>query len=429
MWTKPIEFGGVVGGTTDILGETHYSGGSYEGRFVNTIIMNGRLYYQLPLGHSGSGGGYVCVDLRTGEESWYRGDLGVTGYAAPSFGQVYSFNTENQHGAGGGILWQSSTAAGVTTWQASDPFTGKWMYNLTNIPSGVDVYTPTGEIVRYVLNYNTATRSGWLALWNNTAAPDLYTGTNRWRPNGKIVNMSTAYSWNVTTIPDLSGLSSPAIFAVLPGDIILGRSSAIAPGVGSTRTMPNPYTMWAISDKPDSRGRLLWIKNYSAPTGNLTRRLGPVDPINRVWTMTDGENMQWLGYSLDDGSPLWGPTNFQFRDIQFFGSGEGFGQRAVTAYGNVYVQGFGGELFAFSAKNGSLLWKYNNTDSGMETPWGLRPIFIAAVADGKVYAFNNEHSPNTPLYKGNSIYCVDAFTGEEVYKMLGWAGQTGGTGT
>ena len=57
------------------------------------------------------------------------------------------------------------------------------------------------------------------------------------------------------------------------------------------------------------------------------------------------------------------------------------------------------------------------------------PIFVAAIADGKVYAFNNEHSPNAPLYKGYSIYCLNATTGEEIYKMLSWSGQTGGTGT
>ncbi len=429
MWTKPIEFGGVVGGTTDILGETHYSGGSYEGRFVNTIIMHGRLYYQLPLGHSGSGGGYACVDLRTGEQIWYRDDLGVTGRPAPSFGQIYGFETENQHGAGGGILWQTSTSGGITTWQAIDPFSGKWLYNITDVPSGVDVYTGKGEIVRYVLNY----AGRWLALWNFSEAPGARGGasgysTNQWRPNGKSINASTAYSWNVT-IPNLPGLTSPVIFAVLPGDIILGRSSNIAPGVGSSRTMQNPYTVWALSDKPQSRGQLLWIKNYSAPSGNLTRRLGPVDPINRVWTMTDGETMQWLGYSLDNGNLLWGPSQFDLRDIQFFGSGEGFGQRAVTAYGNVYVQGYGGELYAFSTQSGAMLWKYNNTDSGMETPWGLRPIFIAAIAGGKVFAFNNEHSPNTPLYKGNRVYAINASTGEEIWTMLGWAGQTGGTGT
>jgi hypothetical protein len=115
--------------------------------------------------------------------------------------------------------------------------------------------------------------------------------------------------------------------------------------------------------------------------------------------------------------------------MQYFSSGSGANQRAVTAYGNLYTQGFGGEINCYNTTNGALEWTYNNTNGGANTGWGLMPIFINAIADGKVYAFNNEHSPNSPLYKGYSIYCIDAFSGEEVYKMLGWAGQTGGTGT
>ena len=35
MWTKPIEFGGVVGGSnTGVLGATYYSGSSYEGTIL-----------------------------------------------------------------------------------------------------------------------------------------------------------------------------------------------------------------------------------------------------------------------------------------------------------------------------------------------------------------------------------------------------------
>jgi len=72
--------------------------------------------------------------------------------------------------------------------------------------------------------------------------------------------MSRAYSWNVT-LPNLSGNSAPAIVQILPGDIILGRSSAIAAGVGDKFT-PEPFTIWAISDKPSTRGQLLWKQSY-----------------------------------------------------------------------------------------------------------------------------------------------------------------------
>jgi hypothetical protein len=461
LWTKSIEFGGVVGGNWPLLGgytgsdipsAGFYSGGSYEGRFTNAIVLGGMLFYSETLGHSNSGGGYTALNLMTGEVVWHRDDLNTylsvaqntstsnssaaPTIAGPSFAQIYTYESPNQHGATSGILWQSSSASGVTTWQGFDAYTGKWIFNETYVPGGTEVYTNKGEIVRYVLNYNTTAKSGSLALWNNTAEQQglhlsLGTGTNawQWRPDGKTVNMNTAYSWNVSLTADLTGNAAPAIVQILPGDVILGRSSAIAPGVGDKFT-PDPFTMWAISDKPSNRGQLLWKQSFPAPSGNLTRRLmsTPVDTVNRVIVMHDVETMQFLGYSLGTGQLLWGPTNIPVRAYTYYGSGEGGGQRGTIAYGNLYVQGFGGDLLCINTLNGNLVWKYNNTNSGIDTPWGLRPIFIAAIADGKVYAFNNEHSPNDPLYRGNSIYCIDAFTGEEIYKMLSWSGQSGGQG-
>ena len=71
MWTKPIQYGGVApGNSTGIPGEMFYTGSSYNTRFSNALIMYGKLYYQEPYGNSGSGGDYVAVDLRTGQEQW-----------------------------------------------------------------------------------------------------------------------------------------------------------------------------------------------------------------------------------------------------------------------------------------------------------------------------------------------------------------------
>jgi hypothetical protein len=78
-------------------------------------------------------------------------------------------------------------------------------------------------------------------------------------------------------------------------------------------------------------------------------------------------------------------------------------------------------------KNGSLLWKFNNTNSGIETPWGQYPIQGAAAADGMIFAFAGEHSPGTPLYQGYKAYAVDAFTGEEVWTLPTWSASGLGT--
>jgi outer membrane protein assembly factor BamB len=137
--------------------------------------------------------------------------------------------------------------------------------------------------------------------------------------------------------------------------------------------------------------------------------------------MTDFETNQRLGYSLANGDLLWGPVG-EFRAFQYYSARKGF-----PAYGNLYVSGYGGEIQAFSMKNGTLLWKYNNTYSGIETPWGMYPIQLSAVADGVLYAFAGEHSPNTPLYKGYRAYAVDAFTGEELWTLLDWSASGLGT--
>ncbi len=454
LWTKAIETGGIVGGTSGdssyaIPDVGFYSGGSYEGRFTNAMIIDGKLFYPDPLGHSLSGGGYTAVDLTTGEVAWHSDSIAVTvgntgagptTILVPSFGQIYDYESQNQHGVVGGILW----AVTGTTWSAYDSFTGKFLYNLTNVPAGTTVYDNTGAIVRYVLNYNTATKSGSLALWNNSAhnsglemAPAgsnatiaATTNAYQWRPNGGSFDMGQpyAYTWNVTISADLSGLAAPSIVKVIPGDVILGQSTTFNARTGT----PDPYTVWAISDKPATRGQLLWIKNYSAPAGGVSRSFptsSPVDTVNRVFFMQDTETMSLLGYSLDTGALLWGPVSGETQDFGYYGSGRGGGQVGFAAYGNFYTQGFGGEICAFNGKTGELLWKFNNTNSGIETVWGNYPIFIAAIADGKIYAFNNEHSPNYPLYKGEQIYCINSANGNEIYRMLGWAGQTGGAGS
>jgi hypothetical protein len=129
MWSKEITFGGVVGGNdTAVPGETYYMGGSYNVRFSNAIVMHGYLYYQEPYGNSGSGGDYVAVDIRTGQELW-RINASRTGTSiVPSFGYLYSFESGNQHGVLPDGLLIATTGGGfgggAQGWRTYDPRTG-----------------------------------------------------------------------------------------------------------------------------------------------------------------------------------------------------------------------------------------------------------------------------------------------------------------
>jgi hypothetical protein len=154
-----------------------YSGFSYNTRFGNPIILQGILYYQEPNGEAGSGGPEMAVDLQTGQTLWTSTTL------YPSFAQLYDLQSPDQHGVVGGILWQTSGS----TWIGYNAFTQRWLFNLTGVPSGTEVYLNNGEIDIYVLTYNITTQTGWLALWNQTAVMTnfafLYSASVGW-PGG-----------------------------------------------------------------------------------------------------------------------------------------------------------------------------------------------------------------------------------------------------
>ncbi|MEJ2242841.1 MAG: hypothetical protein P8Y18_11995, partial [Candidatus Bathyarchaeota archaeon] len=200
--------------------------------------------------------------------------------------------------------------------------------------------------------------------------------------------------------------------------------SDLAPAYGGGFTIwgtIDPYTVTAISLKPESRGHILWSREYTAPN-NYTREWAPygggADPVNRIFVMKDVEAKTFTGYSMDDGSLVWGPTIPQ-PDYDYFNL------QSFIAYDRLYSSGYAGYVFAYSMENGSLLWTYGNggpgntTNAGFATAWGNYPQFIMAIADGKLYTATYEHSPNSPHYKGMTIRAIDAYTGEEVWQVAG----------
>ncbi len=424
MWTKQFSFGGVVGGSnTQNFGANFYGGLSYEGKFTSPLIMYGRLFYNLPLSNNPSGNGYVCVDLVTGETIYWQN------MTQPTFAQLYDYESPNQHGViPNGYLWRSVNDArnGGTVWMAYDAMDGNWLFNLTNVPSGTTVYGSDGEVLIYQMNY----ASRWLALWNNTAAPGELLGTSgtnfwQWRPVGKNINASTAYSWNIT-IPSLPGSSAPTIIRAFTDDLVIGRSttfSGFSPAFGT----PDPYTLWAINlnKTRGAVGSLLWIKNYSAPLGNTTMQVAVVSQEARTLALNERETMRYWGVNIDNGNVIWGPTQSEsaLDYYQKLGANE-----VMTAYGRLYTSSYGGVARCYDLKNGNLMWTYNNTAAGYDSVWPNYPLGMGAIADDKVYLFTSEHSPNAPSFLGARVRAVNATTGKELWTMLSWASGYQGAG-
>jgi hypothetical protein len=412
MWSRPIQDGGVVGGSSyDALGKTYYMGGSYNVRFRDAIVMHGRLYYQLPWGNTGDGGGYMCVDLRTGETIWGPLDFGTTtrhfgpftieSPIVPTFGYLYSYDIMNQHGVVPSNGWLFSSNFGT----AIDPLTGRVAdLNITNVPSGTAVAGPQGEILRYVWN----SAGKWLAQWNSSR---VFT-----TQDSGTFDASTAasYDWNVT-IPTVGPGTWEINRHVIFNNILLLTQGSF----GSPRELGTGVNITAISLAPDKIGHVSWNEHYPVAPNNATRKLMAVDAEAGTFVFQDKETLELTGCSLENGKQVWSvvPDDALWDTIR---------STTLAAYGNLYVSGFDGILHCYNMTTGDLTWTYgnggegNSTYAGLETAWGHYPIFTDVIADGKVYLGTTEHSPGSPFYKDAQYRCVDAYTGEELWTMMGW---------
>jgi hypothetical protein len=440
MWTKPLGMGGVVGGDTlRTEGQMFYSGENYDTRAQYPVIMYDRLYFELPYGTHEIFGGYICVDLRTGEEIWHEYITGVEADAGagiveeriigtsgnPIFGQIYEYHDGNQHGAvGNGFLWVASG----NDWIATDPWSGEASLYLTDVPSGTAALGPNGEILQYQLNSN----GKWLACWNTTEALGPGQPAFAWgmtEPPPLSYNASDAYSWNIT----ISGLppGSWNINRVFYDDLILCTQGNFGErNPSGQKIVSSGGNITAISLKKSNRGAVLWTKHYPVPEGDVFRELASMDPENRVFIFRDAETLNLWGYSLDDGNKLWGPTQQSSSGWDYFAAS----RYTYAAYGNLYTAGYDGVIECFDITNGNLKWTYgnggpgNSTFSGLQTPFGNYPTMIGAISDGKLYTICFEHTAQHPLYKGYTVRCVDAYNGKELWQIDSFVTAGGGGG-
>lgn len=426
VWIRELMPGGLVGG--EYGSTSYYSQLSYESAFTPPIIINGKLYYNSP---NWPRYGFYCIDLRTGEEIWYNnGTLpnsltplpppassgGVfPGMIPVSMGQIYDYESMNQHGAIA-YLWGIWTSAGTTRYDMYDARTGNWILSLVNGSAGTPVFAQDGSILVYIMNG----QRNWLAMWNSSKAipppwPDG-SGAYQWRPglNGQkaILDWNAGLQWNVT-IPSGSGTPQAISKIDTQNWIILATSTIntvpIAPG---SRDTPNAiYQQMGYDAKT---GQRLWIQNRSENLGD--RPYFGQNVLNGVYTMYVRETMTWYGFDIRTGNQLWGPS------VPYTNAWGMYLTGTVSAYGKLYATAYDGMIHCYDLTTGANLWNYYGGDiSGTETPYGHYPYYGGiTVADGKVYACNGEHSPSMPLIRGEKMTCVDANTGAFKWNISGW---------
>ena len=426
LWTKPLTTGGLVGGSLGLVGSGATSvamenGDAYEGKWSSRLILAGKLYYNT--------GAYDrpnlihCVDLRTGEEQWARTFLDNQSI---SFGQLFYWQSYNYQGTFA-YLWITSG----TTWYAFDAFTGEWRASITNVPSGTRVEGPRGEI--YI--YNVDLEDGWMSLWNMSAFVSMAgswgsafsnrefnasSGATRtlqsngslgsWSTSGASARVSRALAWNIT-IPKLPG----SVTAVKLDDRVVGVN-LVAPGAyRSSLIGVSEVNVWAFSLKQGQAGQLLFSNVWDAPADweNETITWGTTDIDAKVGTLFAKEEMTNYAFSLDNGQFLWKTEPLQYLSI--------YSVSRRIYDGKLYAAGMTGVVYCFDLATGKTLWTYDVADPYQaEILWSDNwPETVMFAEGGKIYLFHSEHSANQPLPRGAPALCLNATTGEVLWRVNG----------
>jgi outer membrane protein assembly factor BamB len=422
LWTKPLTTGGLVGGTLGLVGSGGTSvamenGDAYEGKFGGgmlgtgaPLILAGKLYYQA--GAYDRPRLWHCVDLRTGEELWAKTFLDNQSI---SFGQLFYWQSYNYMGTFA-YLWVTVG----TTWTAFDPSTGEWMATITNVPSGTRIEGPRGEIYLYTVSQS----GGYMQLWNMSAFISLQgswgsafslrqynasSGTYRSvTSNGSLGSESTsgaaeraarAWSWNIT-IPK-----------GLPGSV---RAVNLTDRVVGSNLNATDVNIWAFSVKKGQEGALLFNNDWKAPADWANQSLSWVtaDLTTNIGLVWSKEQRKHYAFSLETGNYLWITESQHYLNIY------GAGRRIYE--GKLYSVGYSGIVYCYDLTTGKTNWTYDARDPYTEILWSDNwPEFLYFATGGKLYYFHQEHSGNQPLPRGAPAACLNATTGEEIWRVDG----------
>jgi len=419
LWTKPLDFGGLVGGEFGGAADSnYYTGKTYEPKFTPPVIINGVLYYNSP---DPPKEGFYAVDLRTGQTIWWQNStgaatlinsaiLGSMGYPGISCGQILSYHSPNQEGSLP-YLWYMAAAApsgtGISNAQAGvqyymyDANTGNLILTFMNAPTGgVKVEGPSGELLIYFMGNN------WVAMWNSTlavtASMPAGTGTSlwTWRPEtGMALNWASGLQWNAT-VPMMFGQSISSINS----GVILATTGNII--------LPQNWQMEIGYDA--STGKQLWVQNRTTPPGATAFGLmGPM--TDGVYTEFLKNTMQWYGYSVYTGQQVWGPTTAY---TNAWGSEQ---LSSDSAYGIVFGKAIDG-IHAVNITNGQSLWDFYASDSGVNFPGFSTYPFEGGsltIADGILFApTGNSHSD--PLFRGAELDAINVNSGKQIWSINGF---------
>jgi len=404
VWTKELEFGGLIGGEYGgTATSNYYNGKTYEAAFSPPVIINGVLYINDP---DPPQQGFSAIDLRTGETLWHQNATSTI-----TNGQVLNFISINQEG-GIPYLWNMLGS----TWYMYNAVNGNLILTISDAAAGgggmpayagTIVQGPHGELLMYVLDSS----NNWLALWNSTLCiqndpalvGDYTVDSAHWRPQtGSVIPWVLGIQWNVTT----NSYPGQTLTLVDSGVLLATTGNSF---VQSSTQMEIGYSM--------TTGQELWAEERTLFSGATNYGLMG-SAANGIYTEFHADTMQWYGFSILTGKQVWGPSKAY---TNAWGSIVDNNVATQVAYGILYAQSVDG-IHALNITTGERLFDCYADSSGVNVPgFSTYPFecnMLYTIADGKIIASTGNSHGNS-LYRGYRLYVFDAFTGKTLWSING----------
>ena len=403
MWTKGLDLGGLPGG--DVNTSSYYTGQYYHPYLSPPIIIGGELIYRTQRSDATSAHpacpGFVCVDLRTGQELW-RNDTGNVDFA-----QLWNY----QIGDGDeGIVSYLYGNTLTSNWDVYNPYTGRWIFGYNNAYAtnqwvwwpDAAMSTSDGTICVYMLDGS----NNWLAMWNSTKA---FTANRiNWRdPTPKYYDWMKGIEWNVT-IPDhrVNSTTTDSTALTLVGPTRQGISGNVL----LAKVTDGALKVYYEIGYDLNTGKELWVHGQDDSVQSFFTVMG-----DGIYASFDLATSKWTGYDLDTGKKLW------VSDSNEYPWGSYINYSPVIAYDTLYSGSFDGYLHAFNITTGDQMWKFSSGNAGLETSFGTWPIWGGTIVGGDVvYTSTGGETPSKPFTNGQRLFAVNATTGQGIWNISGF---------
>ena len=391
VWKREFAIGGIVGGVRGP--QTNWRGPSMIYGHP-TIIYAGKCYEIVTKPFDGiTQNVWQCYDLRTGQINWERTGVSEptfiiyeTGTAAVAGAQEQEFTTYLGYIGGGRLI-------------KYDPLTGGVVVNASIAP----LSTGTFYADPYVLTVQDLGASA---------------GSNRyrlikWTAAGTLANLTVGTQTRI-----ISNVSFP--FSSL------GNAADFEAGIAYTTTATVPAATQVAIDANVlaaslETGQLLWNVSSGLDYALFSSRTAVADHGKFAVRFLDGYWHCWDGRT---GRKLWQG------ELSSHPWGT-WGTYSIQTYGGMIISFGYDAVVAYDWDTGKIVWRYVAeapypyespfTGTNGETVYAWHSAGV--IADGKLYTFNSEHSPEQPIRRGWKFHCINVTTGEGIWNIT--AAQTG----